>query len=101
LVAGALGRLLGSGVSEPAGRFAERLAEWFKGGSTFTVRGAAKREENCRRSVYGWVRELCDAGVLERVTEAIGKTAATCRLSGVGPDKTAGLPDPKTVFGSP
>jgi hypothetical protein len=56
LLAGPMNRQLRDGPSEPARRFARRLAGWFDTG-TVTI-GAAKAEETMsKRSVYGWFPE--------------------------------------------
>ena len=99
LLTGAMRRLLGGGISEPARRFAERLREWF-GTSTFTVKEAFKKETNSKRSVYTWVGELREAGVVERASEAVGKTAATYQLTDLDPNKATAysLPSASEVF---
>jgi hypothetical protein len=99
LLTGAMRRLLGGGISEPARRFAERLGGWF-GTSTFTIQAAAKKETTSRRSCYVWVGELREAGVVERVTEAAGNTAATYRLTELDPNKATAytLPAADEVF---
>jgi hypothetical protein len=99
LLTGAMRRFLGGGISEPARRFAERLRGWF-GTTTFTVREATKKEQTCRRSVYGWVNELREAGVVERVTEQVGKTAATYQMTELDPNKATAyaLPTADEVF---
>jgi hypothetical protein len=99
LLTGAMRRLLGGGISEPARRFAERLRGWF-GTVTFTIQQAAKKETNSRRSVYVWVGELREAGVVERMTEAAGKTPATYQLTELDPNMATAysLPSAAEVF---
>jgi hypothetical protein len=102
LLTGAMRRLLGGGISEPARRFGERLREWFDNDS-FTIQKATRREtaSGCsRRSVYGWVAELREAGVVEKLTEAAGKTAANYQLTNLDPNAAAAcaLPTCDKVF---
>jgi len=100
LLTGAMRGLLGGGLSEPAKRFGERLQGWF-GQDTFTVQAAARREVHARRSAYSWIAELREAGVVERVSEAAGRTAATYRLTDLDPDRATAfaLPSCEEVFG--
>jgi DNA-binding transcriptional ArsR family regulator len=101
LLSGAMRRLLGGGISEPAGRFAKRLREK-AGTDTFTVQQAAKKDANSsKRSVYGWISELREAGIVERVTESAGRNAATYRLTDLDPEQAAAftLPSCEEVFG--
>ena len=94
-----LGRLLGGRLSDPVRRFHERLRSWF-GGETFTAREAARKEQGSRSSVYGWVGELHDAGLLEQVEERRGNVAAKWRLSPEAEegDTDALLPPLEKVF---
>jgi hypothetical protein len=87
-IASAMRRMVGGGISEPATRFGERLKTWFDD-KTLTLPLATKKEKNCPRSVYGWVKELREAGVVERVSEAAGRTAATYRLTDLDPNKAS------------
>jgi hypothetical protein len=99
LLTGAMRRLLGVGISEPAKRFSDRLRGWFPT-ETFTASQAAKQEVCSRRSVYGWISELVDAGAVEMVSEKVGRTAATYRLTTLDPHTATAysLPPTDEVF---
>jgi hypothetical protein len=79
-----LARQLGGRISDPACRFHERLAKW--AAMEFTTKEAKKRETNSRSSVYGWLAELHEGGVVEVVEEARGRSAARWKLTGLAPD---------------
>ncbi len=103
LLSGAMRRLLGAGISAPSRRFGERLREWFPAPGTFTAPQAKKREGSdgsSRRSVYVWLEELVDASVVEMVTEQVGRTAATYKLTGLDPGTATAytLPAADEVF---
>jgi hypothetical protein len=100
LLAGAMRRLLGGGVSEPARRFCERLRGWFQN-ETFTSSQAKANEVTSRTSVYDWLGELRAAGMVEQVSESRGSTPATWRLPDCNSGKVAAavLPLPDEVFG--
>lgn len=96
-----LGRLLGGRLSDPAARFLERLRGWSSSGETFTGRDAAREETASRRSVYGWLSELHDAGHVEQVDPARGSRAAVWRLAEGGAEGDCPiLPSKEQVFGS-
>src|SRR5262249_16900930 len=93
-----MARLLGNALSDAAKRFLGRLKTWV-GTVTFTSAEAKRRETSSKSAVYGWLSELHDAGVLELVDQARGRTPATWRL--VDPTHEAefgGLPEVETVF---
>jgi len=80
LLARPMERLLGGRLSDPARRFLDRLREWFAPDEPFTKREAAKHEKGSRSSVYGWLGELGDAGVVELVEEGRGRMPARWKL---------------------
>jgi hypothetical protein len=100
LLAGPMGRVLGGGVSEAARRFYDRLGGWWPAPNSFTTSEAKKNESSSRSSVYGWLRDLADAGYVEQVAESRGRSAATWRLATTMPGETnpAGLPAPEAIF---
>jgi hypothetical protein len=96
-----MSRLLGGGLPESVRRFATRLRGWFPRQDTFTTADARRREGAegvSRRSVYGWLGELHTAGVVGKVTESRGRTAATWRMTDQDPDEAPILPHPAAVF---
>jgi hypothetical protein len=99
LLAVAMRRLMGGGLSEPARRFAERLSRWFQG-KTFTASEAIAKEVTSRSSVYGWFNELRTAGVLVLVSEAHGRAPATWRFAAADLSQAvaAVLPPVEVVF---
>ncbi len=101
LLAKPLGRLLGGRLSDPAARFLERLRGWVASGDSFTGREAAREETASRRSVYGWLSELHDAGRVEQVEAARGSRAAVWRLADGGTEADCPiLPTKEQIFGS-
>jgi hypothetical protein len=100
LLAAPMRRLLGNGISEPARRFAERLRDWFDE-ETFTTAEAKAKENNCRRSVHGWLAELRSAAVVEQVEASRGNRCARYRLppEDAMRDDAGVLPTVAQVFG--
>ena len=99
LLAKPLGRLLGGRLSDPAQRFLERLRSRCGPDDVFTKREAAQRDNASKTSVYGWVGELCDAGILEQAEAGAGRTAAKWRFSeGCEIETAALLPPVEKVF---
>jgi hypothetical protein len=80
LLAKPVARVLGRRLSDAAQRFFDRLRDWF-GNTQFTTPDAEKRETKSRSSVYGWMHELHDFGLVERVERQAGTRAAAWRLS--------------------
>lgn len=76
LLAGPMSRLLGGRLSDPARRFAERLAGRFAVEERFTSADAAKGESATRRAVTGWLTELCESGVVEQIEPHKGSKPA-------------------------
>ena len=75
-----MGRMLGGRLSDPARRFRERLAsKW--AAATFTTTDAKKHETMSKSSVYGWLKELHEAGCVEMVDPPRGSSPATWRLA--------------------
>jgi hypothetical protein len=94
-----MARLLGGGLSDPARRFFDRLeAAWAR--ETFTSTAAKKKESNSKSSVYGWLHELHEAGIVEMVEAGHGRAPAKWRLSGKAPDDASAdnLPEMQAVF---
>jgi hypothetical protein len=100
LLARPMAKLLGEGISDPARRFYERLETWVDTEATFTTAEVKKHESNCKSSVYGWLQELHDAGVVELIEERRGSRPAKWRLTGHPPDDSANavLPTVADVF---
>ncbi|MEN6405266.1 MAG: hypothetical protein ABFC77_02220 [Thermoguttaceae bacterium] len=96
-----MARQLGGRISEPASRFLGRLREWFGAAETFTTPEAKRKESRSKSSVYGWLAELHDAGLVEKVEEQRGNRAAQWRLASDAPDPdaTAVLPPVQDVCG--
>jgi hypothetical protein len=98
LLAKPLARLLRNRVSDPARRFADRLAGWVT--REFTSSEAKGRETNCKSAVYGWLGELHEAGILEMVEPSRGPTPARWKLTGSVPadEGGSGFPTLEEVF---
>jgi hypothetical protein len=94
-----MARQLGGRISEPAMRFLERLREWFGPEKIFTTPDAKRKESRSKSSVYGWLAELHDAGMVDKVEAQRGNRAAQWRLSSNAPDPdaTAVLPPVENV----
>jgi hypothetical protein len=90
---------LGGGLSDQARRFLERLQTWATG--SFTTTEAKSHESGCKSSVYGWLHELHEAGVLEQEQVGRGSAPAKWRLTGKTLDETEKsiLPTVEEVFG--
>jgi hypothetical protein len=84
-----MARQLGGRISEPAARFLERLQEWFGPEEVFTTPDAKRKESRSKSSVYGWLAELHDAGMVDKVEAQRGNKAAQWRLSADAPDPDA------------
>ncbi len=84
-----MARQLGGRISEPAMRFLERLREWFGAEEIFTTPVAKRKESRSKSSVYGWLAELHDAGMVDKVEAQRGNRAAQWRLSSNAPDPNA------------
>lgn len=91
-------RLLGGGVSDGARRFYDRLRK--SSVDTFTTQDAIACETSSRSSVYGWLGELRDHGLVKMVGESRGRSPAVWRLSNHGPMDSAELvlPTVEQVF---
>jgi hypothetical protein len=100
LLAVPMARQLGERVSDGARRFMERLRKWFgEANRSFTVREAIKLEAQSKSSVYGWVKELHDAGLLEKVEAPSGNRAARWQIvsEAASPEAAAVLPSVERV----
>jgi len=84
-----MARQLGERISEPALRFIERLQDWFGAEEVFTTPKAKRKESRSKSSVYGWLAELHDGGMVEKVEVQRGSRAAQWRLSSNAPDPDA------------
>lgn len=92
-----MARLLGSGVSDPARRFLQRLTAWAKG--EFTATAAKLRETSSKSAVHGWLSELHESGLVEQVQAGRGRTPACWRLTDTAHDADTGiLPTLQDVF---
>jgi len=92
-------RMLGSGLSDPARRFCDRLIDWF-GADAFTTPDAKNKETGSKSSVYGWIGELHGAGLVEMIEPHRGPSPTRWRLNSVGPSDIPvnGLPSIEEVF---
>ncbi len=101
LLAKPMERLLGGRLSDPAHRFYERLRQWVQGDEHFTSRDAVKQEKASRSSVYGWLGELHDAGLVDQVEAQRGRSPATWTLAAEssGGEAAASLPTVESLFG--
>ncbi|MEN6452084.1 MAG: hypothetical protein ABFC96_16460 [Thermoguttaceae bacterium] len=86
-----MARQLGGRISDPAMRFLERLKEWFGTAEIFTTPDAKRKESRSKSSVYGWLAELHDAGMVDKVESQRGNRAAQWRLSSGAPDPEAAV----------
>ena len=93
-----MARQLGSSISDPAARFSTRLREWF-GGAVFTTPTAKAKETRSKSSVYGWVAELHEAGLLTKQQRQRGSQAAEWQLpeDATDPSTAAVLPQVEMV----
>jgi hypothetical protein len=102
LLEGPLSRLLGTGLSRAARRFLRRLEKWF-GDAIFTTTEVRRKEKVSKPAVWGWLRELNDAGLAEVMEEGRGRKPATWRLKqGQGVEQAAKaekvLPEAEELF---
>jgi hypothetical protein len=81
LLAGPLARQLGGGLSDPAKRFFDRLAPKV-GNGTFSTKDARQHVHGSRASVYGWLSELAEAGVMQMVEAQRGPRPASWQIVG-------------------
>jgi hypothetical protein len=90
-------RLLGGGLSDPARRFLDRLRGWAKS-QPFTSTEARSKETHSRAAVFGWLKELNEAGMVKEIAEGRGSRPATWELTGKdSEDVTAVLPSVDSV----
>jgi hypothetical protein len=102
-----LSRLLRDGISDPAHRLYERLAErWpyrpdLDLAKRFTTTEVTKEHCGSKSAVRGWLAELDDAGAVELVEEGRGRRPSVWKLTGTPPaDRSAaGLPTVAEVCG--
>jgi hypothetical protein len=80
LLAGPLNRIVGTGVSDAARRFYERIKAKVQR-AEFTATGAVRHETVARSAVYGWLRELHEAGLVDQISPAVGKKPALWQVS--------------------
>ena len=98
LLAEPVARGLGRRLSKSAQRFFCRLRDWFDQ-CEFTTREAERKEETSRSSVYGWIKELHDYGLLVRTQPHAGQRPAVWRLSNSEViDAISALPSPEELF---
>ena len=84
-----MARQLGGRISEPGRRFFERLKNWYGAEEIFTKPDAKQKESGSKSSVYGWLAELHDAGMVVQEEAQRGNRAAKWRLSSNAPDPDA------------
>lgn len=80
LVSTPLARLLAGRLSDAALQFLERLRGWFHVDEVFSTRDAKQREASSKRSVQGWLADLCEFGTLELVESNRGNKPSLWRL---------------------
>jgi DNA primase len=100
LLAKPMERLLGGRLTDSVLRFYGHLCDWYGTANEFTTRDVMQRERSCKSSVYGWLRELHDAGLVTQVEAGRGQTPTVWRLladpaGGLG---TAVLPTTEELF---
>jgi hypothetical protein len=102
LLTGPLNRIVGTGVSEAALRFHERVKAQHQR-TEFTAALAIRHETVARSAVYGWLRELHEAGLVDQTSPALGKKPALWQVSEppatTATAATAWLPSKRQVFG--
>jgi hypothetical protein len=79
LIHGSLTRLLGCGNSPAARRFYERLRKW-KLHERFTTTEARQFEKHSKPTVWEWLRELAEAGLLRVVEDGRGRKPAVWEI---------------------
>jgi hypothetical protein len=101
LVTGPLSRQLGGNLSDPARRFFDKLAPLF-GDAQFTAAEAVAKTKAGKRSAYGWLSELNDAGVVKIVESQHGPKPAVWQIIGSADDVQGPtiLPPAEQVFPS-
>jgi hypothetical protein len=92
-----MARLLGGGLSDPALRFFERLAQRVT--SPFNTTEAWKAETYSKEAVRGWLGELYEAGLVKVVSESRGRAPTVWELTGNDPETCQVLPTMEQVFG--
>ncbi len=94
LMAVPMGRQLGGRVCDGAMRFLKRLRGWVPDENSFSTRDARQREEASKSAVYGWLGELHEAGLLDKLEGQRGRSPAVWRLTAdsLNPENTAILP---------
>jgi hypothetical protein len=100
LLQGALRRLLGRAVGDPARRFFDRLREWFPA-REFTTTEVRAREATSRGGVHAWLEELSRVGAVELVQAGRGVTPHRWRIAEQAPavlDEVV-LPTAQEIFG--
>jgi hypothetical protein len=92
-----MARLLGNALPDPARRFHDRLRAWAT--DQFTTTEVKRQEKSSKSSVAGWLSELHDAGLVERVEVGRGRNPSTWRLADQeNPADTGSLPAVEDVF---
>jgi hypothetical protein len=79
LMLGPLGRLLGTGLTPAAKRFFRRLKKRAKTGQ-FTSTDARRKEMVSKPAVWGWLRELTEAGLLQVIERGYGNSPSSYRI---------------------
>jgi hypothetical protein len=74
-----LGRLLGTGLTPATQRFFRRLKKWAKTGE-FTSTEARCKEKVSKPAVWGWLRELTDAGFVQVIERGHGNSPSSYRI---------------------
>jgi hypothetical protein len=80
LMLGPLTRLLGSGVSQAARRFLERLEKVWGDDSSFSTSEARRKERYSKSAVCEWLKELAEAGLVRVVEEGRGRKPASWQV---------------------
>jgi hypothetical protein len=97
LISGPLSRQLGGGLSDPARRFLQQIEQKF-GSREFTSREAIQNTKASKRSVYGWLAELFDAGAARVVEAPKGPKPGVWQVVGWSDEAITSLPTAKELF---
>jgi hypothetical protein len=97
-----LQRLLGSGLSNSARRFYDRLRNWFPDSQRFTTTEARSQEGHSKAAVPGWLQELLEARLVQAVSANENHKASLWQWAGKDDDESASvLPAVDQVCGQP
>jgi hypothetical protein len=84
-------RLLGSGVSNSARRFYDRLRQWFPDRQPFTTTEARSQEAHSKAAVAGWLQELLEARLVQAVSANGNHKVSLWQWAGKDADESASV----------